>query len=53
MRVIALIVRAGLVVAASAFLSLVVDGAPRPATAAEPGVVAIEGTRHVRPRSRP
>ena len=49
MRVIALIVRAGLVVAASAFLfSLVVDGAPRPATAAEPGVVAIEA-----PPSRP
>jgi hypothetical protein len=38
-RVIALIVRAGAVVAASAFLfSLLVDGTPRPATAARSGV---------------
>jgi poly-gamma-glutamate capsule biosynthesis protein CapA/YwtB (metallophosphatase superfamily) len=51
-RVIALIVRAGLVVAASAFLfSLVVDGAPRPATAAEPGVVTIEAPP--RPAAKP
>ena len=39
MRVIALIVRAGAVVAASAFLfSLLVDGGPKPATAARPDV---------------
>ncbi len=39
MRVIALIVRAGAVVAASAFVfSLLVDGTPRPATAARSGV---------------
>ena len=43
MRVIALIVRAGAVVAASAFLfSLLVDGGPKPATAAQPDVSAIE-----------
>ena len=53
MRVIALIVRAGLVVAASAFLfSLVVDGAPRPATAAEPEVVTVE-TPAPRPAAKP
>jgi hypothetical protein len=43
MRVIALIVRAGAVVAASAFLfSLLVDGGPRPATAARPDIAAVE-----------
>ena len=43
MRVIALIVRAGAVVAASAFVfSLLVDGGPRPATAARPDVQAVE-----------
>lgn len=43
MRVIALIVRAGAVVAASAFvLSLLVDGGPKPATAARPDVSAVE-----------
>ena len=42
MRVIALIVRAGAVVAASAFLfSLVVDGGPREATAAAPDVEVV------------
>jgi poly-gamma-glutamate capsule biosynthesis protein CapA/YwtB (metallophosphatase superfamily) len=42
-RVIALIVRAGAVVAASAFVfSLLVDGGPRPATAARPDVEAVE-----------
>ena len=43
MRVIALIVRAGAVVAASAFaFSLLVDGGPKPATAARPDVSAVE-----------
>ena len=43
MRVIALIVRAGAVVAASAFVfSLLVDGGPKPATAARPDVSAVE-----------
>src|SRR6476619_359312 len=43
MRVIALIVRAGAVVAASAFaISLLVDGGPKPATAARPDVSAVE-----------
>ncbi len=43
MRVIALIVRAGAVVAASAFVfSLLVDGGPKPATAARPEVSAVE-----------
>ena len=43
MRVIALIVRAGAVVAASAFVfSLLVDGGPRPATAARPDLASIE-----------
>ena len=43
MRVIALIVRAGAVVAASAFaFSLLVDGGPKPATAARPDVSAAE-----------
>jgi hypothetical protein len=42
-RVIALIVRAGAVVAASAFLfSLLVDGGPRPATAARPDIASVE-----------
>jgi poly-gamma-glutamate capsule biosynthesis protein CapA/YwtB (metallophosphatase superfamily) len=42
-RVIALIVRAGAVVAASAFVfSLLVDGGPRPATAARPDVQVVE-----------
>jgi hypothetical protein len=42
-RVIALIVRAGAVVAASAFVfSLLVDGGPKPATAARPDVSAVE-----------
>ena len=43
MRVIALIVRAGAVVAASAFVfSLLVDGGPKPATAARPDVSVVE-----------
>lgn len=43
MRVIALIVRAGAVVVASAFVfSLLVDGGPRPATAARPDVQVVE-----------
>ncbi len=43
MRVIALIVRAGAVVAASAFVfSLLVDGGPKPATAARPSVASVE-----------
>src|SRR4029079_9175927 len=43
MRVIALIVRAGAVAAASAFaFSLLVDGGPKPATAARPDVSAVE-----------
>jgi len=42
-RVIALIVRAGAVVVASAFVfSLLVDGGPRPATAARPDVSSVE-----------
>jgi hypothetical protein len=42
-RVIALIVRAGAVVAASAFVfSLLVDGGPKPATAARPDVSSVE-----------
>ena len=43
MRVIALIVRAGAVVAASAFVfSLLVDGGPKPATAARPDISSVE-----------
>ena len=43
MRVIALIVRAGAVVAASAFVfSLLVDGGPKPATAARPDLSVVE-----------
>ncbi len=43
MRVIALIVRAGAVVAASAFVfSLLVDGGPRPATAARPDISSVQ-----------
>ena len=43
MRVIALIVRAGAVVAASAFVfSLLVDGGPKPATAARPNLSSVE-----------
>ena len=43
MRVIALIVRAGAVVAASAFaFSLLVDGGPKPATAARPDLSVVE-----------
>ncbi len=43
MRVIALIVRAGAVVAVSAFVfSLLVDGGPKPATAARPDLQSIE-----------
>jgi hypothetical protein len=42
-RVIALIVRAGAVVAASAFVfSLLVDGGPKPATAARPDLQSVE-----------
>jgi len=42
-RVVALIVRAGAVVAAGAFVfSLLVDGGPRPATAARPDVSSVE-----------
>jgi Bacterial capsule synthesis protein PGA_cap len=42
-RVIALIVRAGAVVAASAFaFSLLVDGGPKPATAARPDISSVE-----------
>ena len=48
MRVIALIVRAGAVVAASAFLfSVLVDGAPRPATAAPAGVQVVATPKRV------
>src|SRR5690242_12831747 len=43
MRVIALIVRAGAVVAATAFVfSLLVDGGPKPATAAQSDVSAVQ-----------
>ncbi len=43
MRVIALIVRAGAVVVASAFVfSLLVDGGPKPATAARPDISSVE-----------
>ena len=43
MRVIALIVRSGAVVAASAFVfSLLVDGGPKPATAARPDISSVE-----------
>lgn len=43
MRVIALIARAGAVVVAGAFvLSLLVDGGPKPATAARPDVTSVE-----------
>jgi hypothetical protein len=42
-RVVALVVRAGAVVAASAFLfSLLVDGGPKPATAARPDISSVE-----------
>jgi Bacterial capsule synthesis protein PGA_cap len=49
-RVIALIVRAGAVVAASAFVfSLLVDGTPRPATAARSGVQVLAKPAAARP----
>jgi poly-gamma-glutamate capsule biosynthesis protein CapA/YwtB (metallophosphatase superfamily) len=52
-RVIALIVRAGAVVVASAFLfSLLVDGGPRPATAARPDVQVVEQPEP-RPAAKP
>jgi hypothetical protein len=42
-RVVALVVRAGAVVAASAFVfSLLVDGGPKPATAARPDISSVE-----------
>jgi hypothetical protein len=53
MRVLALIVRAGAVVAASAFVfSLLVDGAPRPATAARTGVEVL-ATPAAKPAAKP
>jgi poly-gamma-glutamate capsule biosynthesis protein CapA/YwtB (metallophosphatase superfamily) len=52
-RVLALIVRAGAVVAASAFVfSLLVDGAPRPATAARTGVEVL-ATPAAKPAANP
>jgi hypothetical protein len=57
MRVIALIVRAGAVVAASAFVfSLLVDGTPRPATAARSGVQVLAkpaAARAPKPKPKP